>query len=187
MPVKVFGLTRKLRRRPDAAQCKALEAYGCTELRTWDEREFMVRSIRQGDLVVVVAAHALGPTRADVEALMCAILEKRAGILELESKLHVQTPAEAVQMAMRAVAGLTGDSRALTPAQAKRAGKLSSKRKRAARTSDDVAGKWWRSKRAAEMLIEDAMQHEAMYGWSTATAYRRLGPRGSAAGRRRNT
>lgn len=187
MPVKVFGLTRKLRRRPEAAQRKALEAYGCTELKTWDEREFLVRSIRQGDLVVVVAAHALGPTRADVEALMCAILEKRAGILELESRLHVQAPAEAVQMAMRAVAGLTGDSRALTPKQASRAGKLSGKRKREARTSDAVAGKWWRSKRAAEMLIADAMAHDAMHGWTAATAYRRLGARGSAAGRRRNT
>lgn len=184
MPLKVFGLIRKLRRRPEAAQRKALEDYGCTELKSWDEREFLVRSIRQGDLVVVVAAHALGPTRADVESLMCAILEKRAGILELESGLHVEGGKSAVQMTMRAVAGLSGDSRALTPKQASRAGKLSGKRKRAKRTTDDVAGKWWRSKRAAEMLIADAMRHEAMRGWTPATAYRRLGARGSPAGRR---
>lgn len=184
MPVKVFGLVRKLRRRPEAKQRQELSDYGCTEIKTWDERELLVRSLRQGDLVVVVAAHALGPSRADVEALMCAILEKRAAILDRESGLHVETSPEAVQMAMRAVAGLTGDSRALTPSQASRAGKMTGKRKRDKRTTDAVAGKWWRSKRAAQMLVEDAMRHEAMRGWTPATAYRRLGARGSPAGRR---
>lgn len=187
MAAKVFGFVRKLRRCPESKQVKDLEAYGCHEIKFWSERDLLVRSLRQGDLVVVVAAHALGPTRADVEELMCAILDKRAAILDRESGLHVQGSPEAVKLTMRAVAGLTGDSRALTPKQASRAGKLSGKRKRARRTSDEVAGKWWRSKRAAEMLIADAMAHDAMHGWTAATAYRRLGPRGSAAGRRRNT
>lgn len=182
-----IGLTRQLRRLPENEQRHRLEKYGCKKVFSYAELDYLLRYVRQGDCVVTVKPHALGPTRRDVEANMAAILAKRVSIFDLSTELHTDKASDAALLAMRAVAGLTGDSRALTPAQARRAGKMSGKVKRASRTSDEVAGKWWRSKRAAEMLIEDAMQHEAMYGWSTATAYRRLGPRGSAAGRKRNT
>lgn len=181
------GLVRPLRRLTVRDQMTQLEKHGCERVFHYQDMGYLLRYVRQGDCVVTVKPHALGPTRREIEETMSAILAKRVSIYDLSTELHTDKAADAALLAMRAVAGLTGDSRALTPKQASRAGKLSGKRKRAARTSDEVAGKFWRSKRAASMLVEDAMQDDAMYGWTPATAYRRLGPRGSAPGRKRNT
>lgn len=54
------------------------------------------------------------------------------------------------------------------------------------RTDEATAKAFWLSDEARLLTIADAMAHDAMHGWTAATAYRRLGPRGSAAGRRRN-
>ncbi len=181
---RIVGLVRKLRRSPESAQ-RARLADQCGRIWTWDERELLARYLRPGDVVVVCAAHVLGPTRADVEALLVAIFAKRATVYDLDSGLRADGSVEAVKLTMRAVAGLTGDSRALTTAEASRAGRMSGKVKRAARTSDAVAGKWWRSKAAAALTLEEAMQHPAMQGWTAATAYRRLGTPKRGAGRPR--
>lgn len=181
---RVVGLVRKLRRSPESKQRSHLQDH-CSRIWTWDERELLLRYLRQGDVVVICAAHVLGPTRADVERVLVAIFEKRATVCDLDSGLQANGTAEAVKMTMRAVAGLTGDSRALTTKEASRAGKMSGKHKHAGRTSDAVAGKWWRSKAAASLTVEEAMRDPAMKGWTLATAYRRLGTPKRGAGRRR--
>lgn len=183
---RIVGLVRKLRRRPESEQRSHL-AGQCGRIWSWDERDLLIRYLRQGDVVVICAAHVLGPTRADVEALLMAIFAKRAAVYDLDSGLRADGSAEAVQLTMRAVSGLTGDSRVLTTAEASRAGKLSGKRKRAERTSDAVAGKWWRSKAAAALTLDEAMRHPAMQGWTAATAYRRLGTPRRGAGRPKKT
>ena len=131
---RVVGLVRSLRRLPESRQRSRLEALGCSRIWSWDERKLLFRYLRQGDVVAVVVAHAMGPTRNDAEATMVTIHERHAAIYEIESELMADTPARAVKMAMKAVAGLTGDSRALTTKEASRAGKMSGKHKHAKRT-----------------------------------------------------
>ena len=182
---RAVGLVRSLRRYPESKQRSRLEAFGCSRVWSWDERELLFRYLRQGDVVAVVVAHALGPTRHDAEAMMIAILEKHAAIYEVETELMADTPARAVKMAMKVVAGLAGDSRALISSEASKAGKKSHKKKQAARTTDAVAKKFWRSRRAREMdTIDDIMAHPDMRGWSKATAYRRFGKPARPAGRK---
>lgn len=181
---RVVGLVRKLRRSPESKQRSSLQGH-CSRIWTWDDRDLLLRYLRQGDVVVICAAHVLGPTRADVERMLVAIFEKRAMVYDLGSGLKAEGSVEAVKMTMRAVAGLTGDSRALTTKEASRAGKMSGKRKQAKRTSDAVAGKWWRSRAAAVLTVEEAMRNPAMKGWTPATAYRRLGTPKRGAGRPR--
>ena len=181
---RVVGLVRKLRRSPESKQRSQLQDH-CSRIWTWDERDLLLRYLRQADVVVICAAHVLGPTRVDVEQMLVAIFEKRATVYDLDSGLKAEGSVEAVKMTMRAVAGLTGDSRALTAKGASRAGKMSGKHRHADRTSDAVAGKWWRSKAAAALTLEEAMRHPAMSGWTAATAYRRLGTPKRGAGRPR--
>lgn len=58
-------------------------------------------------------------------------------------------------------------------------------RQQAKRTTDAVAGKWWKSKRARAMAtIDEIMAAPEMRGWTKATAYRRLGSPARPAGRR---
>lgn len=181
---RVVGLVRKLRRSPGSKQRLKLQDH-CSRIWTWDERDLLLRYLRQADVVVICAAHVLGPTRADVEKLLVAIFERRATVYDLDSGLKAEGSVEAVKMTMRAVAGLTGDSRALTTKEASRAGKMSGKHKHADRTSKEVAGKWWRSRAAANLTVEEAMKHPAMYGWTPATAYRVLGTPKRGGGRPR--
>lgn len=181
---RVVGLVRKLRRSPESKQRSQLQGH-CSRVWAWDERDLLIRYLRQADVVVICAAHVLGPTRADVEQLLVAIFEKHATVYDLESGLKAAGTVEAVKMTMRAIAGLAGDSRALTTKEASRAGKMSGKHKQAGRTSDAVAGKWWRSRAAAALTVEEAMRNPAMRGWTLPTAYRRLGTPKRGAGRPR--
>ena len=90
---RAVGLVRSLRRHPESKQRSRLEAFGCSRVWSWDERELLFRYLRQGDVVAVVVAHALGPTRHDAEAMMIAIIEKHAAIYEVETELMADTPA----------------------------------------------------------------------------------------------
>lgn len=182
---RAVGLVRSLRRHPESRQRSRLEAFGCGRVWSWNERDLLLRYLRQGDVVAVVVAHALGPTRRDAEDLMVAIHEKHAAIYEIEADLMADTPARAVKMAMKVVAGLTGDSRALTAAEASKAGRKSHKAAREGRTTETVARKFWKSKRARAMAtIDEIMAAPEMRGWTKATAYRRLGSPARPAGRR---
>lgn len=172
---RIVGLVRPVRRLPEKRQREYLEG-ACGRIWSWDEREYLLRYLRQGDLVVVCVAHCLGPTRRDIETMMTAILAKRCSIRVMQpERLDAETGKEAVQIAMQAVAGLSGDSRAHTADEAAKHGKLAWSKKTDGRTSFAVARKFWQSKRAREMATnEQRMAQPEMRGWTYPTFARQL-------------
>lgn len=178
---RIIGLVRPVRRLPEKRQREHLEN-ACGRIWTWDERELLLRYLRQGDLVVVCVAHCLGPTRRDVETMMTAILEKRCSIRVLEPiPIDAQSGKEAVQIAMQAVAGLSGDSRAHTAEEAGKHGRRAWSNVTNKRTTFAVAKKFWKSRRAREMATnEDRIAQPEMSGWTYQTFMRHLKKPGNA-------
>lgn len=170
---RIVGLVRPVRRLPEKRQRERLEG-ACGRIWSWDERDLLLRYLRQGDMVVVCVAHCLGPTRRDVEAVMTAILAKRCSIRVLDpDPLDAETGTEAVRIAMQAVAGLTGDSRAHTTDEAAKHGRMAWSKKTGKRTSFAVARKFWKSQKARGMATnEDRMAQPQMRGWTYATFMR---------------
>lgn len=172
---RIVGLVRPVRRLPEKRQQALLEGM-CGRIWAWDERDLLLRYLRQGDVVVVCVAHCLGPTRLDVETMMTAVLAKRCSIRVLEPvPIDAETGKEAVQIAMQAVAGLSGDSRAHTADEAAKHGKKAWSKKTGSRTSFAVARKFWKSRRAREMATnEQRMAQPEMGGWTYPTFARHL-------------
>lgn len=172
---RIVGLVRPVRRLPEKKQLARLEGV-CGRIWSWDERDLLLKYLRQGDLVVACVAHCLGPTRRDVETMMTAILDKRCSIRVLDPEpLGAETGKEAVQIAMRAVAGLSGDSRAHTADEATKHGKLAWSKKTSGRTSFSRARRFWKSKRARDMVTnEQRMAQPEMRGWTHQTFMRWL-------------
>ncbi len=171
---RIVGLVRAVRRLPEKRQRERLEP-ACGRVWSWDERDFLLRYLRQGDLVVVCVAHCLGPTRRNVETMMTAILGKRCSIRVLDPEpLDAQDGKDAVRIAMQAVAGLAGDSRAHTAEEAAKHGKLAWSKKTEGRTSFGRAKKFWKSRRAGDMTTDQKMAQPEMRGWTYATFMRWL-------------
>ena len=170
---RIVGLVRPVRRLPEKRQRARLGPV-CGRVWSWDERDLLLRYLRQGDLVVVCEAHCLGPTRRDVEAMMTAILAKRCSIRVLDPEpLDAQDGKEAVRIAMQAVAGLTGDSRAHTADEAAKHGRMAWSKKTGKRTSFAVARKFWKSQKARGMATnEERMAQSQMRGWTYQTFMR---------------
>ena len=171
---RIVGLVRAVRRLPEKRQRARLEPV-CGRIWSWDERDLLLRYLRQGDLVVVCVAHFLGPTRRDVETMMIAILGKRCSIRVLDPEpLDAQDGKDAVRISMQAVAGLAGDSRAHTADEAAKHGKLAWSKKTEGRTTFARAKKFWLSRRAADMTTEQKMRQPELRGWTYATFMRWL-------------
>lgn len=170
---RIVGLVRPVRRLPEKRQREYLES-ACGRVWSWDERDLLLRYLRQGDLVVVCVAHCLGPTRRDVETMMTAILAKRCSIRVMQpERLDAETGKEAVQIAMQAVAGLSGDSRAHTAEEAGKHGRRAWSKVTNQRTTFAVAKKFWKSRRAREMATnEDRIAQPEMQGWTYQTFMR---------------
>lgn len=172
---RIVGLVRPVRRLPEKRQRARLEPV-CGRVWSWDERDLLLRYLRQGDLVVVCEAHCLGPTRRDVEAMMTTILGKRCSIRVLDPEpLDAQCGKDAVRVAMRAVAGLAGDSRAHTADEAAKHGKKAWSKQKQGRTSFERARRFWKSKRSRDMPNnETRLAQPEMRGWTHQTFMRHL-------------
>lgn len=179
MNERIVGLVRPVRRLPEKRQRARLEPV-CGRVWSWDERELLLRYLRQGDLVVTCVAHCLGPTRRDVEAMMTAILGKRCSIRVLEPEpIDAHDGKDAARIALQAVAGLTGDSRAHTAEEAGKHGRKAWSKVTKKRTSFAAAKRFWKSRRAQDMSTDQKMAQKEMHGWTYQTFQRWLNKRES--------
>lgn len=175
---RATGLVRAGRRLKESDQRERLSAFGCARIYDWSQVNYLFSSVRQGDVVVVAAAHVLGPTRADVRQAMREILDRRGNIYVLDTGLSADTPDGAAQIALDAVSGITSDRRTLSRKEAKRNGKRAWTKAKAKRTEPHIAAKFWHSNRNRRLSNAEKLKAPQMFGWSQPTCYRRFGPPG---------
>lgn len=175
---RASGLIRGGHRLSEATQRGRLEAAGVARIFDWGDVDRLVGGVRQGDVVVVTAAHVLGPTRADVRRLMDALLSKRCNIYVLDTMRTADTPEGAAQIALDAVSGITSDRRTLSRKAARKNGKMAWTKTKAQRTAPHVAAKFWHAAKNRRLSNAEKLKAPQMFGWSEPTAYRRFGPPG---------
>lgn len=175
---RATGLIRGGRRLSEAVQRERLEAAGVARLFDWSDLDRLVGGVRQGDVVVVTAAHVLGPTRADVRILMNLLLGKRCNIYVLDTGRTADTPEGAAQIALDAVSGITSDRRTLPRKAARKNGRQAWTKAKAQRTAPHIAAKFWHASRNRRLSNAEKLRAPQMFGWSEPTAYRRFGPPG---------
>lgn len=171
---RVVGLVREVRRYPEKRQRENLKDE-CGRIWSYEEIDLLFKYLRKGTIVIVCVAHCLGPSRAAIQLTMRRIFEKGGGIMVLEPEtVFAKSGAEAADIALQAVAGLTGDKRAFSEDEAKRHGKKAWKSKAAKRDPIEKVRKFWYSKRGREMTVEERINQPEMEGWSITTFYRHL-------------
>jgi hypothetical protein len=188
---KQRGFLRASRHSGEKAQRMLLEEHKVSPIYNAKEHDLddLIRSLRPGDEVWVTTMGRLASRRADLKAAVEAIHSKKAVIVEAASGRRSNRAADAAQMALDAADELALDARGVTPAQARRFGKLGGEitRKRvkremeAKRLGKTEAGNIWRNP-----LLTGAEALAKMPGWTLASAYRILKKRGLAKGRPRS-
>lgn len=150
----------------------------------------MVKQLRAGDEVAVTSLGRLAPTRAALGHAIDAIHSKKCTIVEIATGRQSNRAAEFGQMVLEAVNELTTEARGVTPAEAKRYGKLGGQITKA-RVKREMEGKRMPKGEAKNIWLNPLLTGpEAlaqMTGWTQASAYRILKSRKLAKGRPRKT
>lgn len=190
-PPAGIGWARHSRHYSEAKQIKALEAHGCRVIACAADLhvESVIRALRPEDPepVVVTTLARLASTRDGLREIIRAIHDRGCWVLELSTGRTTLDAKSATQMALDAADELTADSRSPTKRQARAMARKSHEVQQ--RNTEDKrlpiaeARKVWHSHPA--WSNDDCLA--LMPGWTAITAYRRLGARGLAKGRPRNT
>ena len=147
----------------------------------------LIKSLRAGDQVMVSTLGRLATRRDQLGPIIEAIHKKGATVVEMATDRRSDGP-QAVQMALDAAAELALDARGISLRDAKKfsaMGGLATKIKVAREMEAKRLGKTEARNIWKNPLLTNSEALEQMTGWTQASAYRRLGTRKLAIGRRR--
>lgn len=159
------------------------------------QRKALIRSLRPGagDIVLVAMLCCLAKDRNDLRAVMQAIADQGATVLEAQTGRRSNSP-DCTAMTLDAVQYWSGRNRFYTDADEAReagaiGGKTTAERVRKSRMPLDMARAIWAGKENIHRSNEDVLHlinkdRRWSVKWSMTTAYRLLGKREAFPGRR---
>lgn len=181
------GYVRNSIRHSANGQRKRLEAAGVSVIYEegvgGEDWSAFARALRKGDTVAVTSLARVAGTRDGIRAALDDVFAKGCVLVEVDHSRRTDVPKELYSMVLDAVDELSGDRKAFTPAEARRAANKRWKDQRAERTPKDVARRAWFDT-ARYRLIPQALASADMQGWTEREAYRAFGKRGNGLGGR---
>lgn len=150
----------------------------------------MMKQLRSGEEVAVTSLGRLASTRAGLRHAIEAIHNKKCVVVEVATGRQSNRAAEVAQMVLDAADELALDARGVSPADARRYGKIGGQLTKA-RVKREMAGKRMPKTEAGNIwrnpLLTNGEALAQMTGWTQASAYRILKTRKLAKGRPRNS
>ena len=181
------GFVRNSIRHPASGQRKRLEAAGISVIyedgvggEDWDA---FARALRKGDTVAVTSLARVAGTRDGIRAALDDVFRIGCVLVEVDKDRRSDKPEMLYSMVLDAVDELSGDRKAFTPAEARKAANKRWKDQRVERTPKKQAERVWLNWQRYR-LISDALASPDMQGWTAREAYRAFGKRGSGLGGR---
>lgn len=177
------GYIRVSRRHGDKMQTAALADICGAVYRADDPSglDDLLRSLRSGDAVMVTTLGRLASRFDDLGAILGEIHKRKAVLIETTTGRRSDVASDVVLMMVDARSELLGEARAFTTRSGKRAAQKRWANGGPERMPEEAARRIWHDRRIATMTEALAQ----MPGWTTPTAYRRLGKRHAPAGRPR--
>lgn len=186
VPAQIRAYVRPSRRHGQREQLAALEAAGIDQALTYVESKDetlgdCLKSLMPGDTVAVTSLGRLHNRRDGIVAAVREIAAKHVTIWEVSTgrKFAPGQLTEALECAVEALDELANDRRRMTPREARKAAQI-----RHGRTPTATAKAVWLDTVKFQTTGE-ALEQPEMEGWDTASAYKKLGPRGTAVRRKR--
>lgn len=177
--VRVY--VRQTSRRSASEQRAAHMARGRMDRDIYDSLQDAVKGLRRGEPFEVAHASVLGRNRGQIAEAFGAILRRKAVIVETETGRRSDDPMQLAEMIFGALSMSMGDERRDTMQElGRKSGAARTKRSRAGRLDEEIAGLIWAND---NLTVKE--REKQMTGWSRREIYKVFGKTGKQAGRPR--